>query len=429
MTRGEDGQGAPHDSIRDVVVAVGIDEAWIDAVAEKISAAISEELPELRGDEELEAATLLSSRSILGLFLATVESDLPAQGPQPPPQAVAYAREFVRRGLPVETLIRTYQVGQACFYRCFAEAAKDSLDDPDALATAMEQGARWTFEFVDGLLPGLLRRYGEERDRWVRSAAAVRRETIRALLAGEVTDHQGASARLSYRLDGHHRAFVLWTEDDGAADSGGAIVESAAAELTDRLGAANRLLVPGGPSLVYGWIGLDAETILSEDLLPPGTAEGTRVAFGTGATGVDGFVRTHREAMDARRVARHSGSTGPVVVYPEISLAALASVDADRARTFVVDELGALAGPDAATRQLRETALAYLQNLASPLRTAQALDVHVNTIYNRIRRAEELLGRPIDERLAETLVALRLALLEEGDPRAASRRESPERSE
>jgi DNA-binding PucR family transcriptional regulator len=199
--------------------------------------------------------------------------------------------------------------------------------------------------------------------------------------------------------------------------------------LTDRLGAANRLLVPGGPSLVYGWIGLDAETILSEDLLPPGTAEGTRVAFGTGATGVDGFVRTHREAMDARRVARHSGSTGPVVVYPEISLAALASVDADRARTFVVDELGALAGPDAATRQLRETALAYLQNLASPLRTAQALDVHVNTIYNRIRRAEELLGRPIDERLAETLVALRLALLEEGDPRAASRRESPERSE
>ncbi len=416
MTRGENEQKAPHDSIRDVVVAVGIDEAWLDAVAEKISAAIYEELPELRDDEELEAATLQSSRSILALFLATVESDLPAQGPQPPPQAVAYAREFVRRGLPVETLIRTYQVGQACFYRCFAEAAKDSLDDPEALAAAMEEGARWTFEFVDGLLPGLLRHYGEERDRWVRSAVAVRWETIRALLAGEVTDHQRAAARLSYRLEGHHRAFVLWIEDDAGGDADGATVESAAAELTDRLGAANRLLVPGGPSLVYGWVGSDTETTLPEDLDLPRTGEGTRAAFGTDATGVDGFVRTHREAMDARRVARLSGSTGSVVSYPDVALAALTSVDPDLARTFVVDELGDLAGADAPTRQLRETTLLYLQNFASPLRTAQAVDVHVNTIYNRIRRAEDLLGRPIEERLAETLVALRLALLEVGDP-------------
>ena len=417
MTPGEHGQDLAGDSIGDVVVAIGIDERWLDAVAEKIAAAIHAELPELRGDEELEAATLQSSRSILRLFLATVESGLPAQGHQPPPQAVAYAREFVRRELPVETLIRTYQVGQACFFRCFAEAVKDSLDDPEAVATAMEQGARWNLEFVEGLLLGLLRHYGEERDRWVRSAAAVRWETISALLAGEVTDHQQAAARLSYRLEGHHRAFVLWIEDDAAGDSGGAMVERAAAELTDRLGAANRLLVPGGPSLVYGWIGSDAEITLPEEVILPGTVEGTRAAFGTDATGVDGFVRSHREAMDARRVARLSGSTGSVVVYPEVSLASLASVDPDLARTFVVDELGALAGADPATRQLRETALVYLQNLASPLRTAQVLDVHANTISNRIRRAEELLGRPVDQRLAETLVALRLALLEVGDPR------------
>jgi len=250
----------------------------------------------------------------------------------------------------------------------------------------------------------------------VRSAAAVKWETIRALLAGEVTDHQQAAARLSYRLEGHHRAFVLWIENDAAGDSGGAMVESAAAELTDRLGATNRLLVPGGPSLVYGWIGSDAEMTLSEDVNLPGTAEGTRVAFGTDATGVDGFRKSHREAMDARRVARHSGSTASVVIYPEVSLASLASVDPDLARTFVIDELGALAGADAATRQLRETTLTYLENLASPLRTAQALDVHANTIYNRIRKAEELLGRPVDQRLTETLVALRLALLEVGNP-------------
>jgi PucR C-terminal helix-turn-helix domain/GGDEF-like domain len=415
MAGGAPGSDSSRDSFRDVVVAVGIDQPWLDLVATKISAAIHDELPELDGDEDLATATLQSSRSILSLFLATLESDLSVGEVEPPPQALAYAREFVHRGLSVETLIRTYQVGQACFYRCFAEEVRDSLDDPEAVATAMEQGARWTFEFVEGLLPGLLRHYAQERDRWVRSAAAVRRETVRALLAGGTRDPHEASARLGYRLDGHHCAFVLWTEDETAGDAAGALLESTAAELAERLGAARRLLVPGGPTLVSGWLGSDlaSEPGLEADSLL-GAIDGMRVAFGTGATGVAGFVRSHREAMDARRVARRSPVIGAVVVYSEVSLVALAGGDHDLARQFVVDELGALAGEDEATRQLGQTALAYLETLGSPRRTAQLLGVHENTISNRIRRVEELLGRPLDRRLAETLLALRLAELGDG---------------
>jgi DNA-binding PucR family transcriptional regulator len=406
------GSDPSHDSFRDLVGAVGVDQPWLDMVATEISAAIHDELPELDGDEDLATATLQSSRSILRLFLATVESDLSVEEAEPPPQAVAYAREFVRRGLPVETLIRTYQIGQACFYRRFAEAARDSLDDPEAVATAMEQGARWTFELVDGLLPGLLRHYAQERDRWVRSAAAVRGETVRALLAGDTLDLHEASARLGYRLDGRHRAFVLWTEDESAGDAAGALLESAAAELAERLGALSRLLVPSGPNLVSGWVGSDLTSDPAfQSAPPPGVIDGTRVAFGTGATGVAGFVRSHREAMDARRVARHAPSMGAVVNYSEVSLVAITGADPDLARQFVVDELGALAGEDEATRQLGQTALAYLETLGSPRRTAQLLGLHENTISNRIRRVEELLGRPLDRRLAETLVALRLAQL------------------
>ena len=44
-------------------------------------------------------------------------------------------------------------------------------------------------------------------------------------------------------------------------------------------------------------------------------------------------------------------------------------------------------------------------------RTAQRLGVHENTVKNRVRAARELLGHPPEERVAEVLVALRLARL------------------
>lgn len=47
----------------------------------------------------------------------------------------------------------------------------------------------------------------------------------------------------------------------------------------------------------------------------------------------------------------------------------------------------------------------------SPLRAAQRLGVHDNTISNRIRSAQELLPHPIEHRSSELLVALSLIRL------------------
>jgi DNA-binding PucR family transcriptional regulator len=58
---------------------------------------------------------------------------------------------------------------------------------------------------------------------------------------------------------------------------------------------------------------------------------------------------------------------------------------------------------------------AYLEEHASPRRTARRLGVHENTIKNRVRAIAELRGRPADERIAETLLALRLARLTDHD--------------
>jgi hypothetical protein len=67
------------------------------------------------------------------------------------------------------------------------------------------------------------------------------------------------------------------------------------------------------------------------------------------------------------------------------------------------------AADDMDTRRLAATLNAFLKARSSPRRTAQRLGVHETTIKNRIRAAEELRGHTADERVAETLVALRLA--------------------
>jgi DNA-binding PucR family transcriptional regulator len=90
-------------------------------------------------------------------------------------------------------------------------------------------------------------------------------------------------------------------------------------------------------------------------------------------------------------------------------MVALASVDERQARDFVAEELGPLLGEDEASAVLARTLLAFLEEGMSARRAARRLAVHENTVANRIRAAEELLGRPVEERAAELDLALRLA--------------------
>ena len=105
---------------------------------------------------------------------------------------------FVRRGVPVDILLRAYQVGQASFIHALSTAVRETIDDTDEVAEALEQVAATTLTYINAVIGDLIKRYAQERDRWVRSAAAVRAETVSALLAGEPTDLDGAEQRLGY---------------------------------------------------------------------------------------------------------------------------------------------------------------------------------------------------------------------------------------
>ena len=405
--------------MRELVLRFTEDPEWLPSVSRDITDAIHAELPDVDADPELRSSTYASTDSVLRLLVDLSLSSLPPQEALPPPAAVDYAREFVRRGLPLDSLLRAYHIGQAVFFARWTEKAHADIRDQGRVAEAIELGAKWTFEYVEALSGGLVRRYGDERERWVRSAAALREQVVDSLLSGESVDIDASSRRLGYELARGHQAFVVWSDE--SADGGEqalAVLERAALEIVAMLGAVGPLLVPRARLCLGAWIGWRGERTLSAEPLQldrqafPGVLAG----FGSPGHGVPGFCRSHREAMHARRVAQLTHRRpGSVTLYDDVALASLASADTEHAKEFVATELGPLAADDDHSRRLTATLRVYLEENMSPLRAAQRLGVHENTITNRIRTAQELLPHPVERRSPELQVALRLLRLAQED--------------
>lgn len=401
-------------AFRDLVVRFADDPAWTRAVASELTAAIHRELPQLEADDELRRGTHASTESVITLFVDHVRRELPLAAVEPPDAAVAFARELVRRGLPLDALLRSYHIGHATFFARWTAEVHAALQDPADVVQVVEEAALATFAFVQALDAGLVRRWTDERERWVRTTAAARTETVRELLAGEETDPVAAGRTLGYDLGHVHTAFVVWEPDDAgpaAAPDPGA-VERAAGAVADALHGRHRLIVPLQGHLAAGWVDGGDPAGLAPDQRTHDALAGTLVAVGSSAAGLDGFRRSHDEAMDARRVAQLSGRrAGSVVPYASAAVAAMASTDLDRARAFVDAELGSIAADDDEARRLAATLHAYLEEGLSPRRTARRLGVHENTVANRLKTVEGRLGHPVKARITELLVALRLAPL------------------
>jgi DNA-binding PucR family transcriptional regulator len=400
---------------RELVLRIGSERPeWLSDAAHEIAHAIQRELPELAADEEIRASTLTSTESVLHLLGQLVALGRPPGEAEPPPAAVGYARDLVQRGVSIDALLRSYHIGQATFFRRWVALLHETVADPEQLTRAVEYGASWTFDFVQALSRGLVARYSEEREAWVRSAVAVRSETVRSLLAGEPVDPQSASRRLRYELDREHLGFLVWTEREANAGEYVAELERAAQELAHTLGAANALVVPLGGQMVAAWVAVRVDEAANRPQLD--RAIEAQAAFGSPGHGVEGFRATHRQALHARRVARlASRRTGSVTRYPDVALTALASVDIELAAAFVSEQLGALASQDDDTLRLTATLRVYLEEQASPRRAAQRLGVHENTIKARVKTITDQLGRPPASSAAELLVALRLVRLTHGE--------------
>lgn len=167
------------------------------------------------------------------------------------------------------------------------------------------------------------------------------------------------------------------------------------------------LLLDVLPEPWWAWIGRSREfqpgTI--DELLALEPPEGCVLGVGTAAIGAEGFRDSHRQAAAAFPAAT---ADRPIVSYREIAAEALASRDLDAARAFLAAELGPLDAEDRRARILRETLSTYFRCGDNARAAAAELEVHQQTVGQRLETVERLTGSAVRTRRVELELALRL---------------------
>lgn len=323
----------------------------------------------------------------------------------PPVAAVGWAAELVHRGVELHALLRAYRIAHDRVEREWEAAAGLLEPDGELRARSLYRASRYFFAYVDAVSVQLTRIYLDERARWVCGSAATRAEMVRTLLSGEKVPAAKATSALRYEVAATHTGFVVWMEPSEPDGERAAALGAVAEDIGKTLGDGASMLVPVGNWLVWGWAHHAARPQHA-----PALPAGVRVAIGSPAAGIEGLVRTHQEAIEARRVARlRGGRACGVVTHHEVALLSLLTANPIAATRFVEAELGALAGEDESMARLRTTLRVYFEEHLNPIRASRRLCVNKNTIVYRVAKAEEILGHEVRARRRELEAALHLS--------------------
>jgi DNA-binding PucR family transcriptional regulator len=165
----------------------------------------------------------------------------------------------------------------------------------------------------------------------------------------------------------------------------------------------------------WAWIPLSADTatnvVARARRFAAGRADAPWIAIGNPLSGIEGFRRSHQQALAARAVAIAAGPRQPRVTAasdPGLGVAARFSGDLKAARAWVGEVLGPLASATDVDERLRETLRAFLGTGSSFKAAADELHLHSNSVKYRVQRAVERRGKPITDDRLDVEVALLL---------------------
>ncbi|SEH10945.1 PucR family transcriptional regulator [Thermoleophilum album] len=374
-------------------------------------AALEEHDPLVSADPVLLEAFRRANRVMIAHWAESVARD-PLQPVEPfvGPEIVGLVRDLVRRDLDARA-VEPYRAGQNAAWQAWMEICFTLTDDPAELRELLRLSARSIFDYVDVTSAATVEWIIREREQLSRGTNAERLAAVTLLLEGSPIDPARTGRRLGYELAGKHLAAVVWST---APDVRASALDEAVAALARAVGVRHPLVVVPSEGTRWAWFH-GAEVPDSEDVARQLAALGeVRAAFGTPGTDLEGFRRSHREALAAQRLVSRLGSAARAVRYDEVRLAALLTSDSEAARSFVIETLGELANAPAT---LRETLRIYLREQSNATRTARALPAHRNTVLARVARAESLLPRPLAEHALEVACALEIAHWQDGPGR------------
>ncbi|WP_344769993.1 helix-turn-helix domain-containing protein [Aeromicrobium panaciterrae] len=382
------------------------------AVAADLVTLVRGEVPELFVDAQTVDEAMSSTEESVRLFAQLLEvGGNPAQSDLPP-STLAIMRSAVWRQIPLSWHSRFYRLAQQHVWRWLHSHIVDQTPDGSDRALAVDLATTMLLQFVDRAMTLADEAYEIEREKWLQGAAASRGAAIDDVLADRDQDVTSLSTRLRYDLTRHHVGVIVWSDNWSHASTSLPALSEAVAEIARANGAESSITHPLGSLAVAGWFssrrdfGPDLEFSLDKKGSPV-LPEGVKVAAGVSGHGIDGFRLTHTQAGHARSVAALLPPEDvDVTRYQDVAVIALCAADPEHATRFVRQELGSLAADDEATFRLAKTLQIYLRENRSRARAAAVLSVHPNTVNYRVRQAEELLGRSIDENSLELGVAL-----------------------
>ncbi len=371
---------------------------------------------------QVDAATLASARPTLTSDPVLVDavratnhlnlmywarSNVEAPGMRVPPNlgdaTLGIARDLVRRGLD-EASLDLYRTGENTAWRQWMNLAFELTSDPQELRELLDVTARSIFTFVDETVSGIAQQIERERSELTGGTHAERLEVVTLILEGAPITGIRASTRLRYELDRRHTAAVLWTHDRDEHGDDGAL-ERAADLLARAAGVQRALTVVASAGSLWAWIPGDEDLDLDAARHGLRDLPGVRVAIGPPGRGIDGFRRSHLDALAAQRLLHRVPDGLQVATFDDVQVVTLATHDPDRARAFVERTLGQLATADPV---LRDTLRTFLREGSSTAQAARALYTHRNTVLNRLHRAQDLLPTPLKGRHLEIGLALEI---------------------
>jgi DNA-binding PucR family transcriptional regulator len=379
---------------------------------------LAADLPHLVHDDERTVSLMAAStQQNIDAALQIFRYNMDPTRAEAPVAAVEYARRLAQRGTPVVDLIRAYHLGQATVLdHAMSAAVRISVElaDPtELLGAVVRRALAVSGAFIDRVTQGVISVYQEERDRWLLNRSAVRAATVRAVLGDDGVDIDASEAALGYRLRGTHIGMVMW--HGGAAQAGNALgaFERVIADLSVRASCSGGVLfVPHDEVSAWVWLPVDEDAVpwrAHLDSVLAGGRQGVRAALGEPGCGLDGFRRTHRQALRVRDLGLAMGKhAGTVMTFAEVGSIALMASDLESARAWVADILGPMAIDDEQQQRLRETVRVFLAAGGSYTAAASQLTMHKNSVQYRVRKAEELLGRQLTENRLDVELALKL---------------------
>ncbi|OBK80682.1 transcriptional regulator [Mycolicibacter heraklionensis] len=315
-------------------------------------------------------------------------------------ESLLIVRDGFRRGLDESAVLDAYRVGTNVAWRSWMQTAFKLTNDSDELRELLDVTARSLTSFIDATIAGIGEQMQVEREALTRGTHAERRETVALILDGAAITKQRAESRLGYRLDQSHTAAVIWGDESTTNLSD---LDAAAEALIRTDNEQRALSVLASAATRWVWVPGPAGPDLTVVSTAVRDLPGVQIAIGTTAPGLDGFRRSHLDAITAQRMMMRLKSTQRVARFADIELVALISAEPEWTDRFITRTLGDFASADA---ELQQTVLTFVHQQCNASRAAAHLFIHRNTLLRRIARAEELLPKPLEDSSLYVAVAL-----------------------